>query len=152
IRPGFLPMPGPRQRPENAGRHRPSPAASDKATISLAHEASRMISRRSLLRRVALTPAATLALPNLARARELSPPTNFLQAPGTNGYIATPFNLMGSELDSLKNGAGATSSIGGRNGVFTREHTGNAIFGAVYFVSGGNFTPTVAAADFAGWF
>jgi hypothetical protein len=110
-----------------------------------------MISRRSLLRRVALIPA-TLALPNLARAREPSPPTNFLQASGTNGYIATPFNLMASELDNLKNGAGATSSIGGRNGVFTREHTGNAIFGAIYFVSGGNFTPTVAAADFAGWF
>jgi hypothetical protein len=74
-----------------------------------------------------LVPAATLALPALVQAREPSPPTNFLQAPGTKGYIATPFNMMSSELDGLKNGAGATSSIGGRNGVFTREHTGNAL-------------------------
>jgi hypothetical protein len=59
---------------------------------------------------------------------------------------------MSSELDGLKNGAGAISSIGGKDGVFTREQTGSAIFGAIYFVSGGNFTPNVAAADFAGWF
>jgi hypothetical protein len=111
-----------------------------------------MISRRSLFRRAALIPAAILARPVLGRAREPSPPTNFLQAPGMNGYITTPFDLVSSELDSLKNGAGATSSIGGRNGIFTREQTGNAIFAAIYFVSGGSFTPSVAAADFAGWF
>jgi hypothetical protein len=47
--------------------------------------------------------------------------TNFLEATGTNGFIATPFNLMSTELNSLANNNSATSSAGGQgsNGIFS---------------------------------
>jgi hypothetical protein len=108
-----------------------------------------MITRRNLLRKAPLVPVvgAIMLAPKLAAAA-----TNFLEAPGTNGYIAAPFNFLSTELNTLANGAAATSSVGGSSGVFSQSNTVSAIFGAVYFVSGGSFTPNVAAADLAGWF
>jgi hypothetical protein len=110
-----------------------------------------MISRRSMLRG-ALIPAAALAAPVLLRPREGRAASDFLQSPGENGYIVPPFSLMSSELDSLAQGGGAISSVAGGRGIFSQKDTGSAVFAAIYFVSGGDFTPTVAAADIAGWF
>lgn len=77
--------------------------------------------------------------------------TNFLEAAGTNGFIATPFNLMSTELNALGNGSSATSSVGGSSGTFTQTNYANAIWAEVYFVSGGAFTP--ASPNYiAGWF
>lgn len=77
--------------------------------------------------------------------------TNFLEAAGTNGFIATPFNLMTTELNALGNGANVVSSVGGTSGVFTQTNFANAIWGEVQFLAGGAFTPT-AGGYLAGWF
>ena len=45
------------------------------------------------------------------------PTKDFLLDPGTNGFIATPFNLMTTELNSLVNTDRALSSVGGSSGV-----------------------------------
>ena len=78
-------------------------------------------------------------------------PTNFLEAAGTNGFIATQFNLLSTELNALASGAAATSSVGGSSGVFSQTNNANAIWGSLYFTSGGAFTPT-AGGYLAGWF
>lgn len=78
-------------------------------------------------------------------------PTNFLLAPGTSGFIASVFNLLSTELNSLSNGAAATSSVGGTSGVFSQTDTANGMFGSVFFTAGGSFTPT-AGGFLAGWF
>ena len=54
--------------------------------------------------------------------------TDFLQDPGTNGFIATPFNLLSTELNSLVTGNTAVSSAGGTSGVFTQTNYNSAIF------------------------
>lgn len=77
--------------------------------------------------------------------------TNFLDAAGTNGFIATPFNLMTTELNTLGNVSSAVSSVGGTSGVFTQTNFANAVWGSVHFKSGGAFTPT-AGGFIAGWF
>lgn len=77
--------------------------------------------------------------------------TNFLEATGTNGFLATPYNLLSSELNSLASGAAVTSSVGGTSGVFSQSNTASGIFGSLYFVSGGSFTPSTGAA-LVGWF
>ena len=77
--------------------------------------------------------------------------TNFLEAAGTNGFIATPFNLMSTELNALATINSAVSSVGGTSGVFTQTNYANAIWCEVYFVSGGAFTP-VAPNYINGWF
>jgi len=77
--------------------------------------------------------------------------TNFLEAAGTSGFIATPFNLMTTELNALATANSATSSVGGSSGVFTQTNFANAIWMIVEFISGGTFTP--AAPNYiAGWF
>lgn len=76
---------------------------------------------------------------------------NFLQAAGTNGFIATPFNLQSTELNALASGGAATSSVGGSSGVFSQTNDANAIWGSVYFTAGGASTPT-AGGYIAGWF
>jgi len=76
---------------------------------------------------------------------------NFLEAAGTNGFIATPFNLLSTELNALASGSAVTSSVGGSSGVFTQTNFANAIWSEIYFVSGGSFTPT-AGGFIAGWF
>jgi hypothetical protein len=77
--------------------------------------------------------------------------TNFLEAAGTNGFIATPFNLQSTELNALANGSSAVSSVGGTSGAFTQTNTANAIWGEIAFTAGGAFTPT-AGGYIAGWF
>lgn len=71
-------------------------------------------------------------------------PTQFLDAAGTNGFIATPFNLLSTEagFGGLANGSAVTSSVGGASGVFTQTNFAQAIWGRHFFVSGGAFTPT----------
>lgn len=69
--------------------------------------------------------------------------TNFLLAPGTNGFITTPFNLLSTELNALASGAAATSSVGGTSGVFNETTLAQALALSVYFTSGGTFTPSV---------
>lgn len=75
-------------------------------------------------------------------------PTNFLQE---TGFLATPFNLMTTELNALGSGANAVSSVGGTSGVFTQTNFGSGIFAAIHFKAGGAFT-VVAGGYFAGWF
>jgi hypothetical protein len=77
--------------------------------------------------------------------------TNFLEALGTNGFIATPFNLLTTELNSLANGSSATSSVGGTSGVFDQTSNASAIWGIPYLTATTTFTPT-AGAYIAGWF
>jgi hypothetical protein len=77
--------------------------------------------------------------------------TNFLDAPGTNGFIATPFNLLTTEINTLGSGSAATSSVGGTSGVFNQTNFANGIWGSIYFTSGGAFTPTTGQA-LLGWF
>ncbi|MFZ0559859.1 MAG: hypothetical protein WAN31_05900 [Methylovirgula sp.] len=78
-------------------------------------------------------------------------PTDFLEAAGTNGFIATPFNLLSTELNSLGSTDTAVSSVGGTSGVFSQSNYANAIWAAIYFYSGGSFTPT-GSPYIAGWF
>jgi hypothetical protein len=73
--------------------------------------------------------------------------TNFLNAPGTNGFIVTPFSLMGTtDLASLASATGITSTAT----VLTQTTFANAVWCKVFFTSGGAFTPT-AGGYFAGW-
>lgn len=79
--------------------------------------------------------------------------TDFLYDAGTNGYIATPFNLETTELNALGTGASATSTAGGTGtaGKFNQGDTASAMFASVSFQAGGTFTPT-AGGFIAGWF
>lgn len=77
--------------------------------------------------------------------------TDFLYDAGTSGFLATPFNLQSSELNSLANNNTVISSVGGTSGVFSQTNTVNAMLGAVYFSAGGAFTP-VTGGYLAGWF
>lgn len=81
--------------------------------------------------------------------------TDFLLAPGTNGFVATPFNLQSTELNALASGACATSSVGGTSGVFSQANFAVGGAGAigleVYFTSGGAFTP-IQGQSLEGWF
>jgi hypothetical protein len=74
--------------------------------------------------------------------------TNFLDAAGVNGLIQAAFNLMTTELNTLGSGSAATSSVAGP---FSQTSWSNAIWGGIYFTSGGAFTPT-AGGYLAGWF
>lgn len=78
-------------------------------------------------------------------------PTNFQEAPGSSGFITSPFSLMTTELNTLGSTDTATSSVGGSSGVFSQSNTANGIWGQIYFTSGGAFTPT-GSPYFAGWF
>jgi hypothetical protein len=78
-------------------------------------------------------------------------PTNFLEAAGTSGFIATPFNLMTTELNSLATANSTTSSVGGASGVFTQTNFASCIWGIIELVLGGAVTPA-APAYLPGWF
>lgn len=75
---------------------------------------------------------------------------DFLLDPGTNGFIASAFNLQTTELNSLASGGAATSSVGGSSGVFSQTNFGNAIECLLSFTAGGAWTPT-AGGVIAGW-
>lgn len=73
--------------------------------------------------------------------------TNFLEAAGTNGFIVTPFALMGAtDLSGLTNGNGVTSTAS----VLSQTTFANAIWCQIFFQSAGAFTPT-AGGYLAGW-
>src|SRR5262245_39561420 len=82
-------------------------------------------------------------------------PTNFLHASGTNGFIATPFDLFPASeaaFDSLANGNCVTSSSGGTSGKFNQTNFANAQYGLIWFTVGDTaFTPT-AGGNLTGWF
>lgn len=77
--------------------------------------------------------------------------TDFLQDVGTNGFIATPFNLSSTELNALANGNTVASSVGGTSGVFSQTNTVSALLGAAWFIAGGAFTPS-AGGFISVWF
>lgn len=77
--------------------------------------------------------------------------TNFLLATGTNGFLATPFDLESTELNALTNGSTAVSSVVNSTGIMSQTDTAHAPQGAVWFASGGTFTPT-AGGHLDGWF
>lgn len=80
-------------------------------------------------------------------------PTNFLDAAGTSGFIATPFNLLSTELNSLANGGAALSSVGGTSGVFSQTNWANAVWTAAWFKAGGAFGGSPVVGGFlALWF
>jgi hypothetical protein len=96
-----------------------------------------------------------LALSLAATCPAWAATTTFLESPGTNGFVVTPFNLQSTELNALASGACATSSVGGTSGVFSQANAAvggsGAIWGSTYFTSGGAFTPVVGQALY-GWF
>lgn len=74
-------------------------------------------------------------------------PTNFLNAPGTSGFIVTPFALMGTtDLSGLAIGGTVTSTAT----ALTQTTFGNAIWTQIFFQAAGAFTPT-AGGFLAGW-
>lgn len=77
---------------------------------------------------------------------------NFLLAPGTSGFIATPFAY------GMVSGGNTTTQLttpvdGSTPNTFTQTSgtTAQAVWGSVYFRSGGSFTPSTGA-YIAGWF
>jgi hypothetical protein len=100
-------------------------------------------SRRSLIKLGA--GAGALAL--LSRPKSLLAATNFLEAPGTNGFITTPFALMGTtDLSGLANANGVTSTAS----ALSQTTFSQAIWTLIYFQAAGAFTPT-AGGYLAGW-
>lgn len=73
-------------------------------------------------------------------------PTPFLFAVGTSGFTTTPFTVLTTELNAL---ADATlSTLGAAK---SQSTTGSAIWGHVWFKSGGSFTPLSASPILSGW-
>jgi hypothetical protein len=73
--------------------------------------------------------------------------TNFLNAAGTNGFIAAPFSIVAStQLSSLGSGSAVLVST-----VFSQTDYSNAPWGSMYFEAAGAFTPT-AGGYLAIWF
>lgn len=78
--------------------------------------------------------------------------TNFLEySGGTNGFLATPFSLMTTELNALANNTGAVSSVNGTSGVFSQSNWSSGEIGIGVLYSGGAFTPT-AGGYLSCWF
>lgn len=103
-----------------------------------------VLSRRSMFRKLGLAGLAAggFLLPKGARAA-----TNFLYGAGTNGYIATPFTALTTELNGLTNGS--LTALGAAK---TNTQTAQAILGEIWLTAGGSFTPTAASPNLAGWF
>ena len=78
-------------------------------------------------------------------------PTNFLDAAGVNGFIATPFPLLSNELNALANNTSALSSVNGSSGVFSSANYAQAIWAQLYLTLGGSIT-CLAGDLIAGWF
>lgn len=73
--------------------------------------------------------------------------TNFLEAAGTNGFIVTPFNLMGTTDLS---GLGSNNTITSTASTLSQSTFGSAIWCHVWFQAAGAFTPSVGG-YVAGW-
>jgi hypothetical protein len=94
----------------------------------------------------------SLAAPAIIGSRAaLAAASNFQDQAGTNGFLVSPVTLQSTELNALTSGSAIISSVGGSSGVYSQSNTSNAIFGSVFFSSGGAFTPT-AGGFLAGWF
>lgn len=80
--------------------------------------------------------------------------TNFLWAAGTNGLIASAFNAMTTEIESLTNGSVIISSVGGASGVFSSTQTGQALECEIMLSLGnpGVASALTAGACITGWF
>lgn len=86
-------------------------------------------------------------------ARPAFAATNFLESAGTNGFIATPFSLMTTELNTLTYGSAVTSSVNGTSGVFSQSSGGSSIWCSIWLKLGGNFAATPAVGGvIEGWF
>lgn len=81
-------------------------------------------------------------------------PTNFLWNSGTsnNGLLATAFNLLSTELNTLTNTSIAVSSVGGTSGVFNQSNTAQAMLGELFLTLGAIGSALSAGACIAGWF
>jgi hypothetical protein len=78
---------------------------------------------------------------------------DFLQDPGTSGFIVTPFSLMTTELNALASAGVATSSVAGGTGIFNQTSFGSAVYGRLWFKLGGAFSAAAAAgANLSIWF
>jgi hypothetical protein len=73
-------------------------------------------------------------------------PSNFLNAPGTNGFISAISDQQTTELNSLAAGAAAIST-----NIFTQSTFNSAAWLSLWFESGGTFTPTAGQCLY-GWF
>lgn len=72
--------------------------------------------------------------------------TPFLLTPGTNGFTTAPFSLITTELNTLANGAAATSGT-----VVSQSTFSNAMLLSGYLYSGGTFTPTAGGCLACWW-
>ncbi len=79
------------------------------------------------------------------------PTKDFLLDPGTSGFIASPFSLMTTELNSLATANSALSSVNGTSGVFSQTNFVNGLLYEVYFTAGGTISSIVAGGNIAGW-
>ena len=81
-------------------------------------------------------------------------PSNFLYATGADGFLATPFSLLTTELNTLGNSNTTLSSVNGAtsNGIFTQTDTSSGVWAQISFLSGGAFTPSAASPSILGWF
>lgn len=80
--------------------------------------------------------------------------TNFLHATGTNGFIATPFTVIGStELNAVANAAAIISSTNGSSGQFNQTNFAHAQYGYFYATTGASsgWQPT-AGGNLTGWY
>lgn len=80
--------------------------------------------------------------------------TNFLWGAGTSssGLLASAFNLLSTELNSLANGSLIVSSVGGSSGKFTNSDTAQAIWGEMFATFGAIGSAVAAGGNVAGWF
>ena len=78
-------------------------------------------------------------------------PSPFVQIPGTNGFVVSPYDLQSTELNSLASGSASTSSVAGTSGVYSQTNSSGAIWGDIWFIAGGAVTPTAGGA-LVGWF
>jgi hypothetical protein len=79
------------------------------------------------------------------------PSKDFLLDPGTNGFIATPFNLMTTELNGLVTSDSALSSVGGTSGVFSQTNFVNGMLYEAWLLAGGTISTMTAGGTITGW-
>ena len=79
---------------------------------------------------------------------------NFLWYPGASnsGLLATSFNLLTTEMNSLATAGLIVSSVGGTSGKFTNSDTAQSVWGDLYLKLGTIGTAIVAGGNLAGWF
>lgn len=78
--------------------------------------------------------------------------TNFLWNSGTsnNGLLASAFNLLSTELNTLTSTSIAVSSVGGTSGVFNQSNTASAMLGELFLTLGA--IGSALTGPVSGWF